>query len=76
MVSKSSLTRVLLIAGNFIFCVALIVTGLQVAGYLINDVLHIEGWARTALQFAVVIFIFYPMKFVYDTVQDRISQNT
>lgn len=74
MQQTSLLKKALLIGGTLAICVAVVVISLQLAGYLIDDVLHTEGWFRTVLQFVAVIITLYPMKVVFGLALHSISE--
>lgn len=76
MKQTSLLKKAWIVGGTLAICVAVVVLSLQFAGYLIDDILHLEGWLRTVLQFLAVIVILYPMKFVFGLVLHNVSEKS
>lgn len=69
---KLSLKQVLTIGSAFLFAVAIVYFLLQLAGFLISNVLHLTGPAKVIMQFLAVVLCLYPIKFLFVSVVGKI----
>ncbi|WP_404455178.1 hypothetical protein [Oceanobacillus kapialis] len=60
---------------SFVVSIGIVVGLIQVAGYLINDLLHLTGWMKTFSQFNAVILSLYPVKFTFWSVVNKITSD-
>ncbi|GEM_PF-2339913 len=63
-----SLKQILIILTAFIVSVAVVFGLLQLANYVINDVLRLTGGVKTFSQIAAIILLLYPVKILFGTV--------
>ncbi|PWA07904.1 disulfide bond formation protein DsbD [Pueribacillus theae] len=73
MMKKLSMRQVILIIFAFISSVAIVFGLIQLANYLINHMLQLQGWIKTLSQFIAVIISLYPVKFTFGNVVYRVS---
>lgn len=69
-----SLKQVMMIGGAFLLAVAIVYFLLQLAGFLISDVLHLTGPAKVIIQFLAVVVCLYPIKFLFARVVVKVAK--
>lgn len=74
-IKKLTILQVLKIIFFFFLSVIIVFALIQLANYLIQDVLHIQGWVKTISQFIAVILALYPIKFAFRNIIYRINEN-
>ena len=73
--NKMSISQVFLILFAFIVSVGIVFGLIQLANYVINDVLGLTGWIKTTSQFITVILSLYPVKFTFGSVVYKVMSD-
>ena len=63
-----SINKIALIVVLFILSIALLFSFIQLANYIINHVLHLNGWFKTLCEVIAIILFLYPIKFALGSV--------
>ena len=71
-IKRMSLLQIIVILFAFIASVGIVFGLIQLANYLINEVLHLTGWPKTISQFIAVILSLYPIKFTFGSIVYKI----
>lgn len=67
-IKQLSILQVLLILFAFVVSVAVVFGLMQLASYLINDLLHLTGGIKTLSVIIAIILSLYPVKFTFGSV--------
>lgn len=70
-----SLLQIILSLFAFIVSVVIVFSLIQLANYLINDILHLTGGVRTLSVIIAVILSLYPVKFTFGSVVYKVTSN-
>lgn len=73
-IKRFSVKQVLIIIGMFIVAVALAFGLIMLAKYLIQDMLHLQGWVKTVSQFAAVILALFPAQYLFSSILLKFSE--
>lgn len=71
---KLSLKQVMMIGSAFLLAVAIVYVLLQLAGFLISDVLHLTGPSKVIMLFLAVVVCLYPIKFLFARVVVKVAK--
>lgn len=72
LIKKLSFTRLALIIFAFLVSIAIIFGLIQLANFLINDVLHLTGWISTTIKIFAIILSLYPIKLIFGIIVYRV----
>ncbi|MFC5591202.1 disulfide bond formation protein DsbD [Sporosarcina soli] len=74
-IKEISTFQVVLIFFAFIASVGIVFGLIQLANYLINDLLQLTGWLKTLSQWTAVILSLYPVKFTFARVVYKVNHD-
>ncbi|MGG1685902.1 disulfide bond formation protein DsbD [Pseudalkalibacillus sp. NRS-1564] len=74
-IKQMSLLQIILSLFAFIVSVVIVFSLIQLANYLINDILHLTGGVRTLSVIIAVILSLYPVKFTFGSVVYKVTSN-
>ncbi|UOQ83533.1 disulfide bond formation protein DsbD [Gracilibacillus salinarum] len=74
-IKQMSIRQMLLILFAFVVSVGIAFTLIQLANYLINDLLHLTGGIKTFIAFIAVILSIYPVKFTFGSVVYKVTRD-
>lgn len=74
-IKQMSILQVLLIFFAFIVSVGIAFGLIQLASYLINDLLHLTGGVKTFSLIVAVILSLYPVKFTFGSVVHKVTSD-
>src|SRR5699024_8708706 len=75
MLKKMSLLQIFSVLFAFIASVALVFGLIQLANYLINDLLQLSGITKTISVIGAIILALYPVKIIFATIVYKIMYN-
>jgi len=75
MLKKMSLLQIFSVLFAFIASVALVFGLIQLANYLINDLLQLSGITKTISVIGAIILALYPVKIIFATIVYKIMSN-
>lgn len=67
--------QILLIILSFLASIAIVFILIQMANFLINGWLGLQGWMKTVCQFIAVIVSLYPIKFTFGSILYKVSED-
>ena len=73
-IKKISQSQSISIVILFIVSVIIVFALIQLANYLINEVLHLQGWVKTLSQFIAVALALYPVKFTFGSIVYKVMK--
>jgi len=71
-----SILQVIIILFAFVMSVAIVFGLIQLANYLINDILRLTGGIKTLSVIIAVILSLYPVKFIFGSVVYKVMDAT
>ncbi|SKA89838.1 hypothetical protein SAMN04244570_0890 [Sporosarcina newyorkensis] len=71
---KLSVSQYLQLVFSFILFVMVAYVLIQLANYLIRDVLHLHGSLKTFSQIIAVILVLYPVKFMFGSIIYKVNE--
>jgi len=71
-----SLRNLVLILFSFVISVAIVISLIQFASFLINDIFYLTGWIKTLSEVLAVIVSLYPMKFTFWSIVENKKKTT
>ncbi len=74
-IKKLSRSQSISVVFSFIISVIVVFALIQLANYLINDVLHLQGWIKTLSQIIAVIVALYPVKFTFGSIVYKVNED-
>ncbi len=74
-IKEMSISQVILILFAFIASIGIVFGLIQLANYLINDLLQLTGWMKTLSQWTAVILSLYPVKFTFARVVYKVNND-
>lgn len=75
-IKQMSILQVILILFAFVVSVAIVFGLIQLANYLINDILHLTGGIKTLSVIIAIILSLYPIKFTFGSVVYKVIDST
>lgn len=74
-VKRISRSQSVYLVFSFIVSVIVVFALIQLANYLINNVLQLEGWIKTFSQIVAVILALYPVKFTFGSIVYKVNED-
>lgn len=74
-IKKMAVLQVILILFAFVVSVAIVFGLIQLANYLINDILHLTGVIKTFSVIVAIILSLYPVKFTFGSVVYKVAND-
>ncbi|UOQ49793.1 disulfide bond formation protein DsbD [Gracilibacillus caseinilyticus] len=74
-IKQMSIRQVILTLFAFVVSVGIAFALIQLANYLINEILHLTGWIKTISEIVAVIFSVYPVKFTFGSVVYKVTKD-
>lgn len=74
-IERLSMLQIILIVLSFILSVGIAFGLIQLANFIINDKLHLQGWIKTLSQIIAVILSLYPVKFTFGSVIYKVASD-
>lgn len=74
-IKQMSILQVILILIAFVVSVAIVFGLIQLASYLINDILHLTGGIKTLSVMIAIILSLYPVKFTFGSVVYKVMDS-
>ncbi|EGQ27919.1 disulfide bond formation protein DsbD [Mammaliicoccus sciuri] len=71
---KLSVSQYLQLVFSFILFVMVAYVLIQLANYLIRDILHLHGSLKTFSQIIAVILVLYPVKFMFGSIIYKVNE--
>lgn len=75
-IKQMSILQVIIILFAFVMSVAIVFGLIQLANYLINDILRLTGGIKTLSVIIAVILSLYPVKFIFGSVVYKVMDAT
>jgi hypothetical protein len=74
-VKRISRSQSIYLVFSFIISVIVVFALIQLANYLINNVLQLQGWIKTFSQIVAVILALYPVKFTFGSIVYKVNED-
>lgn len=74
-VKKLTFSQILLIIGALILAIAIAFGFMLLAGYIIRDLLNLQGWIKTVSQFVAILLALFPARYLYVTVLLKVVED-